>query len=196
MKLQDLFESNLAINWKPASPSDKAYLKRIGLEGDKIEMASVEVDDGDEIDYAKIDGKRYRIDYDKDTFVAEGLTEAKGEYSSFASWKAAIKKKYPDAWIDGDKDIASAMVGPKPYKHGETKGVGEWDGAKGELYESKVHADHFGDWKKSAWKLADAEQKKHFAHHDQDDEIQILSGKKTVAKWDPRKKAGWILETR
>jgi hypothetical protein len=65
------------------------------------------------------------------------LREAKGEYSSFKSWKAAIKKKHPDAWIEGDEDIAQAMVGPKPYKRGETKAVGEWDGAKGELFEAK-----------------------------------------------------------
>lgn len=67
--------------------------------------------------------------------VAEGLTEAKGEYNSFKSWKAAVKKKNPEAWIEGDEDIAQAMVGPKPYKHGETKSIGEWDGAKGELFE-------------------------------------------------------------
>jgi hypothetical protein len=133
MKLKELFESNLAIKWKPASPSDKAYLKKIGLTGDDIMMASVEVDD-DEIDYAKVDGKRYRIDYDTNKFVAEGLNEEKGKYSSYASWKAAIKKKHPDAWIDGDKEIANAMVGPKPYKRGETKSVGEWDGDKGELF--------------------------------------------------------------
>lgn len=66
------------------------------------------------------------------------LREAKGEYNSFKSWKAAIKKKHPDAWIEGDEDIAQAMVGPKPYKHGETKAVGEWDGAKGELFESNT----------------------------------------------------------
>lgn len=65
------------------------------------------------------------------------LFEARGEYSSFKSWKAAIKKKHPEAWFDGDADIASAMVGPKPFKRGETKSVGEWDGDKGELFESE-----------------------------------------------------------
>ena len=63
-----------------------------------------------------------------------GLTEAKGEYNTFQSWKAAVKKKHPEAWIEGDEDIAQAMIGPKPYKRGETKSVGEWDGAKGEIY--------------------------------------------------------------
>lgn len=65
------------------------------------------------------------------------LLEAKNEYSSFKSWKAAIKKKHPEAWIDGDEDIAQAMVGPKPFKRGETKSVGEWDGSKGELFEGE-----------------------------------------------------------
>lgn len=31
-------------------------------------------------------------------------------------------------------------------------------------------------------------------HHDQEDEIQIMNGKKIMAKWAPRKKEGWILE--
>lgn len=65
-----------------------------------------------------------------------------------------------------------------------------------DLFESKIHSDHFNDWKKSAWKLADEQQKKHFENHDQEDEIQIVNGKKVVAKWDPRKKEGWILETK
>lgn len=66
------------------------------------------------------------------------LFEARGEYSSFKSWKAAVLRKHPEAWIEGDADIAQAMVGPKPYKKGETKSVGEWDGAKGELFESQA----------------------------------------------------------
>lgn len=147
MKLQELFESkdkefgSLAA-WENALPTKAVVAVRGALHVAK-----------------NADGKTIG-EYDtrnEQGWLTEGrLKEAKGEYSSFASWKAAIKKKHPDAWIDGDKDIASAMVGPKPYKHGETKGVGEWDGAKGELYESKVHADHFGDWKKSAWKLAES----------------------------------------
>lgn len=70
--------------------------------------------------------------------LQELIVEAKGEYNSFKSWKAAIKKKHPDAWFDGDADIASAMVGPKPFKRGETKSVGEWDGDKGELFEGLI----------------------------------------------------------
>jgi hypothetical protein len=58
------------------------------------------------------------------------------EYTSYDSWKAALKKKFPGYWIDGDKEIANAMVGPKPYKRGETKSVGEWDGEVGVLYKN------------------------------------------------------------
>jgi hypothetical protein len=64
------------------------------------------------------------------------LTEAKnhmGEktYASWDSWKKAIRKAYPEVWFDGDKDIANAMIGAKPYKQGSTHQVGEWDGNEG-----------------------------------------------------------------
>lgn len=68
------------------------------------------------------------------------VTEAKNhmgetEYSSYVSWKTALKKTFPEYWIDGDKEIANAMIGPKPYKRGETKSVGEWDGETGVIYQ-------------------------------------------------------------
>lgn len=56
------------------------------------------------------------------------------EYNTWSGWRAAAKKKNPEVWFEGDKDIAQAMVGPKPYKHGETKAIGEWDGEKGSIY--------------------------------------------------------------
>lgn len=62
------------------------------------------------------------------------LQEEKGKYSSFASWKAACKKANDACWIEGDKDIAQALIGPKPFKHGETFSIGEWDGAVGEVF--------------------------------------------------------------
>ena len=67
------------------------------------------------------------------------LVEAKnhlGEtvYSTFPSWKAACKKQYPDVWFDGDIDICNAFVGTKPYKRGESKAVGEWDGNEGCMF--------------------------------------------------------------
>lgn len=93
------------------------------------------------------------------------LHEAKGEYNSFKSWKAAIKKKHPDAWIEGDEDIAQAMVGPKPFKKGNTKSVGEWDGAKGELYEAKTEQPKFFDaYKKIAVKHGWKQRADHLHH--------------------------------
>jgi hypothetical protein len=93
------------------------------------------------------------------------IVEAKGEYSSFKSWKAAIKKKHPDAWFDGDEDIASAMVGPKPFKRGETKSVGEWDGAKGELFEAVNEQPKFFDqYKKIAAKFGWKQRADHMHH--------------------------------
>lgn len=56
------------------------------------------------------------------------------EQTTFAGWKRACRKVNPDVWFEGDKDIAQALVGPKPYKHGETKSIGEWDGEKGSVY--------------------------------------------------------------
>jgi hypothetical protein len=70
------------------------------------------------------------------------LTEAlnhmgEREQTTWAGWKAACKKAYPEVWFDGDRDIANAMVGPKPYVKGKTIGVGEWDGEKGSVYNKK-----------------------------------------------------------
>lgn len=78
-------------------------------------------------------------EFDTSALGEAQLVEAKNhldetEYNSYASWRAALKKKFPDFWIDGDKEIANAMVGPKPFKKGETKSVGEWDGEKGSIY--------------------------------------------------------------
>jgi hypothetical protein len=56
------------------------------------------------------------------------------EYSTFKSWKEACKKANAAVWFEGDADIAQAMVGPKPYKRGETVAIGEWDGDKGVLF--------------------------------------------------------------
>jgi len=72
-------DSNLAIRWSRCSPSDVAYYKRIGLDGHTFEEASVELDDPklirkygiDEVTFVKVDGKRYRVDFDKDAFAEE-----------------------------------------------------------------------------------------------------------------------------
>jgi hypothetical protein len=56
------------------------------------------------------------------------------EYKNFDSWKRAAKKKDSTVWFEGDKDIAQAMVGTKPFKKGETKSIGEWDGEVGSIY--------------------------------------------------------------
>ena len=71
------------------------------------------------------------------------LAEAKNylgekEYTTWKSWKAAVKKANPAAWIEGDEDIAQAMVGPKPYKRGETKAIGEWGGDVGSIFKVDV----------------------------------------------------------
>jgi len=58
------------------------------------------------------------------------------EYENFKAWKTACKKVDPKVWFEGDSDIASAMVGAKPFKKGKTYGIGEWDGETGIVYSS------------------------------------------------------------
>jgi len=64
------------------------------------------------------------------------MVEAKDEhgntiYNSYGSWRTAVKTAFPEMWIDGDSDIANAMIGPRPYVRGKTISVGEWDGTTG-----------------------------------------------------------------
>jgi len=73
----------------------------------------------------------------------ESVTEAKNhlgepEQTTFAGWKRACKQLDPKVWFEGDKDICEAFVGPNPYKRGETKSIGQWDGDKGSIYKDKV----------------------------------------------------------
>lgn len=55
-------------------------------------------------------------------------------YTTFPSWKAACRKADATVWFDGDIDICNAFVGTKPYKRGETKAIGEWDGNEGCIF--------------------------------------------------------------
>ena len=64
------------------------------------------------------------------------IAEAKDEhgntiFTSFGAWRSAVKTAFPDMWLDGDRDIANAMIGPRPYARGKTISVGEWDGSTG-----------------------------------------------------------------
>ena len=56
------------------------------------------------------------------------------EYQTYSSWRVACRKTDPDVWFDGDRDIAQAFVGPNPYIRGESKSIGEWDGAVGSVF--------------------------------------------------------------
>lgn len=70
-----------------------------------------------------------------DANIAETTNHMNGrEFQSFTGWKAACKKINPQVWFEGDKDIAQAFVGPNPYVKDQTKGIGEWDGVKGVVY--------------------------------------------------------------
>jgi hypothetical protein len=69
--LKKVADSNLVINWVTSSPSTVAYFKRIGLMGSVYQDASIEMPDGSEVWYAKVDGVRYRILEDEDRFQRE-----------------------------------------------------------------------------------------------------------------------------
>lgn len=60
--------SNLQIKWRSPSPSAIAYFKKIGLKGKDYSEAEVEQHDGTEIWYVKVDGKRYVVDSDNNSY--------------------------------------------------------------------------------------------------------------------------------
>lgn len=49
----------------------------------------------------------------------------KGRYETYAGWKKAVKRQFPDAKFHGDKDIDSSFVRGVFYA--------EWDGAYGTI---------------------------------------------------------------
>lgn len=82
------------------------------------------------------------------------------EYSSFATWKSAIKRLNAEAWFDGDKDICNAFTGTKPYKRKETLGVGEWDGEKGVVFKGSAPKKAMTEAKDGALKKGDKVKRK------------------------------------
>jgi hypothetical protein len=52
------------------------------------------------------------------------------EFQTYPAWKRKIKQICPDARFDGDRDICAAVTP-------EGKGIGEWDGATGCIYNKK-----------------------------------------------------------
>jgi hypothetical protein len=67
----------------------------------------------------------------RSNYALEGMAEAKNhmgetEYNTYAGWKAACRKAGADKF-EGDRDICQAMK--------DGKGIGEWDGASGSVYD-------------------------------------------------------------
>jgi len=52
------------------------------------------------------------------------------EFNSWHGWLRALRAKYPNVQIEGDKDIAHATA--------DGKTIGEWDGVVGVLYKEKL----------------------------------------------------------
>jgi hypothetical protein len=71
-RMESAPDSNAVINWKDASPSDKASLQKKGLTGKDIKIAHVDVD-GNEVTYVKIDGKRHKLTESDNKTVAIDL---------------------------------------------------------------------------------------------------------------------------
>jgi|JI10StandDraft_1071094.scaffolds.fasta_scaffold82641_5 hypothetical protein len=58
--------------------------------------------------------------------------------TSYHAWKSAVRKKYPECKFEGNKDICQAFNG--------RIGVGEWDGAIGEIFPPKDEGDFVLTW--------------------------------------------------
>jgi hypothetical protein len=109
-------QSGSADKWSHASEMAKVVAKLREV----VDMLSPEGEGGEE-DLAKP--------------VSEGKNHmGESTIASYKNWRASCKKKNPDVWFDGDQDISQALVGPRPYKRGETKSIGEWDGETGTVY--------------------------------------------------------------
>jgi hypothetical protein len=123
-----------------------SYAKKASL--DSVMRMGKAVDDGDGVG-AKKAGSRYagvtkaidRLAKEKDK---QGMAEAKNhmgetEYNTYAGWKSACRKAGADKF-EGDSDICQAM------KNG--KGIGEWDGATGSVYDDSHKKKKMAEGKK------------------------------------------------
>jgi hypothetical protein len=128
--------------------------------------------DPDSDNYCDSCGENFPMDYDSCPNCTDEVDEATNhmgepEYHSFHGWRAACRKVDPTVWFDGDKEIAQAMVGMRPYRRGETHSIGEWDGAVGVVYNNDTTMATEGD---SGW--------------DEEDEPGWMSGPEDTRDWD------------
>lgn len=115
-------ESNLMINWREPSPSALAYFKKIGLKGNEYQEAEVELSDGNEIWYVKVDGKKYKVNASDNTYFEEtiephcddGLDE-EVEHEFHDGMKVKLTPQY------ADKDPDEVFT------------LSSWDGNKGRI---------------------------------------------------------------
>ena len=83
----------------------------------------------------KVDGKVDMVKASSVSKITESTIE-EGNIQTYAGWKAALKKKFGGQGkisIEGDKDIAQAWL---VNDEGKKAGIGEWDGASGEVESS------------------------------------------------------------
>ena len=118
----------------------RTQLEQVNAQMDAKQQSGVKIDDADPLK-KKATALQQQID-ELNGVVAEEVevvAEARNhmgevEYTTYSTWKKACKKAEPSVWFDGDQDICNAMVGAKPYKRGETRAIGEWDGVVGSLH--------------------------------------------------------------
>lgn len=121
-KIEDLLgmhsekQSNSSHKWKHAGEMVDVIAKLQEI----VDMLSPDIEEGGELEP---DEMHEGINHMGETTLA-----------SYSKWRAACKKVNPEVWFDGDQDICNAMVGPKPYVRGKTRGIGEWDGVEGVVY--------------------------------------------------------------
>jgi hypothetical protein len=141
--------AKIALDHLKENPKYYSMMKRAGL-ADELKDGGTSEDFKDEEQYAgKIGGTPPFPGQDGPLNVV-GLapiceaTNHMGErcFQTYQGWLRAIKQLYPGARIDGDKDIAAAITP-------EGKGIGEWDGAQGCIYNSQPQVKDYIQRRKS-----------------------------------------------
>lgn len=167
---QDMTEGNLTELSKGTLGS---YAKKAALDSAiRIGKAAT---DGDHSEAEKA-GKRYggvvkaidRLAKKKDVAEAKNHMD-ETEYNTYSGWKAACRKAGADKF-EGDRDICQAMK--------DGKGVGEWDGEKGSVYDDSHKKKKMAEVKDKPFKPFD--ESKH----------TMAKGKSAVKRDDKAEKAG------
>lgn len=98
-------DSNLVINWRNASPSDRSSYEKLGLKGKDIQVAYVE-QGNEEIEYVKVDGKKYRINGD---IVIEEAVDGDVMATSDVPYDKIEESEEPESFLKNKNDRGAAL---------------------------------------------------------------------------------------